>query len=60
MIFSVKTMYDEVSVLSCRDSRIGVYRYDCDDRTYIQILNYDYDWDKDTVREIDKVEISGR
>ena len=56
----MKTMYDEVSVLSCRDSRIGVHRYDCDDRTYIHILNYDYDRDKDTVREIDKVEITGR
>jgi len=51
-------MYATVSAVSCSDTRLGMQRFDADGKTYVHLLNYCYDNDKDQIEPIDEVEIT--
>lgn len=51
-------MYATVSTVSCSDTRLGMQRFDADGKTYVHLLNYCYDKDKDQIEPIDEVEIT--
>ncbi len=55
-----KTMYEEIAPLLCDSEHVGIQRYDKDGRTWIHLLNYLYDEDKDQVLTIENLELKVR
>ena len=51
-------MYSGVSTVSCSDASLGMNRFDADGKTYVHLLNYDYDTEKDAVIPAKNVEVT--
>ena len=52
--------YAGVSSAVCTDPRMGMHRYDADGRTFVHLLNYDYDKEEDRIRPIEEAEVTLR
>ncbi len=50
-------LYAPVSPMECRHPRVGVQRYDQDGKTWIHLLNYQYDEQADRVQPIPRLEL---
>jgi hypothetical protein len=53
-------LYAAFAPVDCRLEKIGVQRYDNDGKTWIHLLNYQYDEQKDGVLPIEKLELTLR
>ena len=53
-------MYKPLSVVECSDKRIGLQRFDKDGRTYVHLMNYDYDAQADAVKPLARVTLTLR
>ena len=51
-------MYAGISTVSCTDPRLGMQRYDADGRTFVHLLNYDYDGETDQIKPVCNVEVT--
>lgn len=54
------SMYAPVSTVCCSDTRLGLQRFDKDGKTYVHLLNYTYDAEKDCIIPAKQVEVSLR
>ena len=53
-------LYGETGTLFADDPRIGMHRFDTEDKTFVHILNYDYCKEKDAILPIDEVKVALR
>lgn len=51
------SMYAPVSTVRCSDTRLGLQRFDKDGKTYVHLLNYAYDAEKDCIIPASQVEV---
>lgn len=55
-----EAVYSPVSTAVCTDPRVGMHRFDADGRTFVHLLNYDYDMEEDRVRPVGELEVTLR
>ncbi len=55
-----EALYAPVSPVECRHEKIGLQRYDRDGKTWIHLLNYQYDDTSDRVLPLDTLELTLR
>ena len=55
-----ETLYSAFAPVECRAEKIGVQRYDREGNTWIHVLNYRYDKEKDRIMTIEKLELTIR
>ena len=51
------SMYAAISTVTCTDPRLGLQRFDADGRTFVHLLNYDYDKERDLTIPACNVEV---
>jgi hypothetical protein len=51
-------MYSGVNTLTCSDGDLGIQRFDDAGRTYVHVLNYRYDKERDAVATAPEVRFS--
>ena len=51
-------IYGGLSTAWCSDPRLGMQRYDADGKTYVHLLNYSYDKEKDLIEPAEDVRVT--
>ena len=52
-----RDLYGQVCTTACSAPQVGMQRYDADGKTFVHLLNYDYDQEKDVITVQKNVEI---
>ena len=52
-----RDLYGQVCTAACSAPQVGMQRYDADGKTFVHLLNYDYDQEKDVITVQKNVEI---
>jgi hypothetical protein len=59
-MIAFEKLYDACAPVDCRAEKIGVQRYDDGERTWIHLLNYQYDERADQVAPVENLELTLR
>lgn len=59
-IAELNAQYAPISTISCSEHGIGLQRFDQNGKTFVHLLNYDYDQATDTIRSIPSLKLTLR